>query len=381
MTSRSRSRRYPIGYRQTEVGHVMDRWRGVESCSLVGVGSVGKSNIMQHLADPDVQAAYMKEVDVKLFKAIIIDPSMLSPLPAGTPENEQVRCWAGYELLMHRVFMAFYRTGLLDPDEERRFAQYYKLLQDGSNPLYALMGLRYFELGLEIFMQRGIQLVFMFDEFEEMLRLMPVKFFLTLRGLRDLNKRYLSYLTFTRSPLPDIIRRLEIDPLDIEQFIELFTDNVYYVGPFNEEDAQAMVDELKRRNKKEYDGYAISFLLWATGRFAGLLRAGFRSLEYMTSDLSSTTIMGHSEELAKNLAKKQPVQAECSTIWTSLSEAEQYILRAVVGKVSFHHNEEIERAVNLLVHKKLLQRDARSATGLSVQPPVFRFFVEDSESI
>ncbi|MGQ9888840.1 MAG: hypothetical protein ACUVSX_10165 [Aggregatilineales bacterium] len=122
----SRTRTLPIDFRQQEVGHIMERWRAGESCSLVGVGSVGKSNLLQHLANPQVQAAYMKEAQVRLFKAILIDPSLMVPLPQPrTPENEPLRCWAGYELLMHRLFMAFHDTGVLNEAEKRQFYETY----------------------------------------------------------------------------------------------------------------------------------------------------------------------------------------------------------------------------------------------------------------
>jgi hypothetical protein len=352
----------------------MERWRAAESCSLVGVGSVGKSNLMQHLSDPDVQAAYMKEVNVEKFKAIIIDPSMLGPLPVEGPDAEQIRCWAGYELLMHRMFLAFYKSGVLDEQDTRRFAETYEALQDGTNPLYAYMGLRYFELGLEFFMQNEVQVVFMFDEFEVMLHNLPVKFFLTLRGLRDANKQQLSYLTFTRAPLPQVIKDANIDPLAIEQFIELFNDNLLFVGPYNETDGRRMVDSLMKRNKKRYDDYATSFLLWSTGRFAGLLRAGFRVLDSL-NNLDSSTIMTKSAQLANEMAHKNSIRTECRTIWTSLSDTEQYVLKAAAGLTSFYRDDEIDQAVETLAKKYLLRIDTADGR-LLIDPPVFHYFVQ-----
>jgi hypothetical protein len=44
------------------------------------------------------------------------------------------------------------------------------------------MGLRYPELGIEIFIRRDIKLIFTFDEFEEMLQCLPGKFFQTRQG-------------------------------------------------------------------------------------------------------------------------------------------------------------------------------------------------------
>ncbi|MEZ4667815.1 MAG: hypothetical protein R3E39_07870 [Anaerolineae bacterium] len=315
-----RQRSQALEFRQQEVGYVMQRWRAAESCSLVGVGSVGKSNLLQHLSNASVQDFYMKDVlGGKQFKAIIIDPNLLGALPnLNATDAEAIRCWTGYELMMHRMFLSFYPFAELPPEDTQLFYDTYQALQDGNNPLYAYMGLRYFELGLEIFMRQGIQIVLMFDEFEEMLKHMPVKFFLALRGLRDANKRTLSFLTFTRSPLDLLIEKLGINALDIEPFVELFNDNVIYIGPYNETDARKMLKDLGERSNHYYEPYALDFILWATGRYAGLLRAGFRSLESL-GDLNANTVMTRGEELASTLASRRAVRTECATIWASLS--------------------------------------------------------------
>ena len=324
MLNASRMRRQPLDYRQEEVGRIMQRWNANESCSLVGVGSIGKSNLMQHLANPEVQAEYMKKTKGQNFISIIIDPSMLGPMPADEKDSEQIGCWLGYELMMHRLYLAFHQSDTLSRQEIERFGSIYQQLADGSNPLYAYMGLRYFELGLDILMSKGIRIVFMFDEFEEMLRTLPLKFFLTLRGLRDANKRQLSYLTFTRTPLLSIIEKEDIDPLKIEEFTELFTDNIFYIGPYDNRDAHRMVTELCERNNKEYDEHMKAFLVWSTGGFAGLLRASFRMIDHLP-ELDLSTIMTHSPEMAQKLSHMASVRTECKTIWLSLSDAERYV--------------------------------------------------------
>jgi hypothetical protein len=376
----ARSRIQPLDYRQDEVGRVMERWRASESCSLVGVGSVGKSNLLLHLADTRVQQKYMRETRIELFKAIVIDPSMLGPLPAEGRDFEQIRCWLGYELMMHRLFLAFHQSNLLSSAEMARFVEVYETLQDGSNPLYAFMGLRYFELALDIIMNKGIQIVFMFDEFEEMLRSLPIKFFLTLRGLRDSNKSQLSYLTFTRAPIPVVLEKEKIDLLRMEEFIELFTDNVLYIGPYNNRDARRMIDDLCQRNNKSYSDYIKEFLIWSTGGFAGLLRASFRSLENF-DDITLSSVMTGSLTIAKELAKKTAVRAECRTIWTSLTDIEQQILRAAAGTQPFERTTRSDEAVEYLVRKKLIVPDASNGNRLSINPPVFHYFVVDNPDL
>jgi hypothetical protein len=374
-TDAPRTRKQPLEFRKEEVGRIMERWRANESCSLVGVGSVGKSNLLQHLADRDVQVYYMEAARVENFKAIIIDPSLLGPLPIAGVNMDQIRCWAGYELMMHRLFLAFYPFEVLTKDEAKQFVEAYQALQDGTNPLYAYMGLRYFELGLEFFLRRGIQIVFMFDEFEEMMRQLPVKFFQTLRGIRDSNKSQLSYLTFTRAPMLEIAQQLEIPLLSIEPFAELFTDNSFYIGPYNETDARQMVDSLMSRNQKSYGDYVVNFLLWATGRYAGLLRASFRALDTL-GDLEPSVVMTSGESLVQQLATRRSIATECKTIWTSLNQTEQYVLKAIAGLDSSVDtgDPEIGEAVALLVQKRLL-RVNKAQKQLIIEPPVFNAYI------
>lgn len=364
-------RQQPIDFRKDEVSYVMQRWRTGESCSLIGVGSVGKSNLLRHLSDFDVQKTYMNITRSADFKAILIDPNLLGALPQGA-DSEQFRCWAGYELLMHRLFMAFYPFEVLGKDDAQRFYEAYQALQDGTNPLYTYMGLRYFELGLDFFMRRGVKLVFMFDEFEEMLRSMPPRFFQNLRGLRDANKGQLSYLTFARTPLPVLVEQFDLPAAEMEAFIELFTDNVYYVGPYNQVDGRRMLDLLVQRNQKTLPDAVSEFLLWSTGCHAGLLRAAFRALDVLNT-IDQTRLID--EETLDKILLKRPLRAECSAIWSSLLPAEQQILRAIAGFETYQTNAQTEQAVTSLVQKHLIRVDKKTQM-LHIQPPIFRVFVQ-----
>jgi len=361
-------------FRREEVRYVAKRWMAAESCSLVGVGSVGKSNLLQHLSDSDTHRNYLGADKASQFRAVIIDPHMLGPLPTGGDDEEQFRCWAGYELMMHRLYLSFYPLDILE-DDAIRFFETYQVLQDGSNPLFAYMGLRYFELGLEFFLRRGVQIVFMFDEFEELLSQMPTKFFQTLRGLRDRHKNLLSYLTFTRTPLPLLVERMAKPYPELESFIELFTDNVYFVGPYNENDARAMVMRLLNRNSiTQQPEYLTNFLLRITGNYAGLLRASIRMIE--NQRLSNPSSIPE-EELISRLAAWRPIQAECQTIWMSLTPAEQHVLKIASQLSSPAMNAETEKAIGLLVHKRLL-RVNQAEQSIYVEPELFRVFLNNN---
>lgn len=316
----------------------------------------------------------------QVFKSIIIEPSLLGALPPGNPaDTEAIRCWAGYELMMHRLFLAFYPFHVLSPEDTQLFYDTYQALQDGTNPLYAYMGLRYFELGLEIFMKQGIQIVFMFDEFEEMLKQLPIKFFLTLRGLRDVNKRFLSYLTFTRSPVNLLTKQLNINELEIEPFTELFNDNVVYVGPYNEPDARKMVHELEVRNNRTYEAYTIDFLIWATGRYAGLMRAGFRDLDTLGL-LDANIIMTQSDQLLNDMVTRRSISSECGTLWKSLSEEERKLLKELVSARPNvdTNNSDVQKVFALLQQKQLVMV---SQNRIVVNPPILQSFIRNNHDI
>ncbi len=159
--------------------------------------------------------------------------------------------------------------------------------------------------------------------------------------------------------------------LDIEPFIELFNDNVYYVGPYNDKDARKMLDELTSRRQKTYSPPIRENLLQSTGRYAGLLRAGFASLEELPQlDQAAATI----DSLAEVLATRSAIRTECRTIWTSLNRSEQYVLKAVARLTPYNVSAETEHSVSMLMQKRLLRLD-KTNQRLEIAPPVFQVFV------
>lgn len=353
---------HPITYRQREVGAVMDAWKDSASCSLVGVGSIGKSNLIQHLAAGNVQTHYLG-ADAALFKAIWIDPFMLGAFAAT--DDEPMRFWAGCELLMNRLYLAFQPFDVLGADA-RIFYETYQAFQDGSNPLFPYLGLRYLDFALTLFFKRDVQLVFMFDEFDHLLRQMPVTFFLGLRGLRDARKHQLAYMTFTRAPLPQVIADAGISALAIEPFAELFTDRVIYVGPYSQPDALAMLADVMRRKGKQYDNLAQGFVLWATGGHAGLLRAAADVLDQLPP-ITMESLSESRKDLLTRLAARSAVKTEAGTIWTSLPDPEQQALKAIISRGPID-----AAAFAMLKNKGLADGSVETP---SIQPPLVAEFV------
>jgi hypothetical protein len=75
------------------------------------------------------------------------------------------------------------------------------------------------------------------------------------------------------------------------------------------------------------------------------------------------------------LATRRPVQAESETIWKSLTEVEKQVLKFVARQKIEELGPEGERAVTLLVQKRLIQVD-HQRQSLHIQPPVFRAYIK-----
>jgi hypothetical protein len=134
------------------------------------------------------------------------------------------------------------------------------------------------------------------------------------------------------------------------------------------------VQSLAQRKKKQYPDIANALLLEATGRYAGLLRAGFNVLDDMnTLNWSVQT----TETFAELLVARLPIRIECQSIWNGLNRSEQYVLKAVARLQSYTVSEETENAVNMLVQKRLLRTD-KGESRLIIEPPVFRAYIRSN---
>ncbi|MCB9459830.1 MAG: hypothetical protein H6670_09275 [Anaerolineaceae bacterium] len=350
-------RQQSMTFRQQETQYVIDRWMASESCSLVGVGSVGKSNLLRHLADPHVHA-HFGDASRKL-KTIILDPYLLGPLPEQP--DAQFRMWSAYELMMHRLYLAFYPFTDFGKDASI-FYDAYQALQDGTNPLFAYMGIRYFELGLQYLLNSGYQVVFMFDEFDAWLKLMPVAYFQSLRGLRDNYKSQLMYLTFTRKPLLTVMQEESDSLRDLEPFYELLVDNTLYVGPYSVDDARSMLQRLAKRHQIRLTEHVEQFLLAASGHHAGLMRAAFKA-----SDILDNLPLNYDHWKAVAALSSLPnVRTEVNVILESLAPNEVQALTAIVNGQPI---DTAPQLISVLVEKGLVATDP-STRQLRILPEV-----------
>jgi len=351
-------------YREAETRWILSKLNTGNSCALVGVGSVGKSNLLRHLQLPEVQQFYIGP-DAANLHTILVDPNnMLDPLPpvAG---SLQPNSWAGYEIMTHRLFRHFQPLfARMAPEVSEEFYEVYQNLLNGENPLTVHVALRNFEYSIDLMIRQGARLVFLFDEFDLMLRELPPKFFRTLRGLRDDYKYGLMYVTVTRKGLADLIQENGYDYDGLEPFTELFSDNTRYISSYSERDAREVMQQIIERNNLTYAPAIQDTLIRLSGGHAGLMRAAYGAASDLIEGLND-------EESADRLLRNRGVQAESNTIWLSLNPAEQQTLGLIMtGRADAVDPRSLE--MRQLAEKQLI---AKRGDWVMVAPPLFRAFL------
>jgi DNA-binding winged helix-turn-helix (wHTH) protein len=305
----------PITYRASEVGQILAALRAGESCAVVGIGSVGKSNLLRFLQREDVCRAKLGQTwETYLFVYIDVNKLLEQSL------------WGLSELMLHQLLI-----GLTDRGADKVTLQTIDdLHQRSTAPSTKHLALRYVDRAVGIVCrQLGLRAVFLIDEFDNLCRMLPPRGFAALRALRDDHKYRLMYVVATRLELS----RLREEIVEIEPFEELASPNTIWLGPYSEADARFMLHRLEARHNTRLDERATDRLLAATGGHPGLLRAAYR------------VAIEHPSDLPGALALSPQVRDEGRRIWLSLISEDQKavtVLSSAIG-IGSHRSDMLER--------------------------------------
>ncbi|GIK65242.1 MAG: hypothetical protein BroJett018_30360 [Chloroflexota bacterium] len=373
-------------FREADLEVVMEHIHAGKSVEIIGLGSVGKSNFIRRLMRKDVQDRYLYQLYQEQSHCIFIGidaNSLLEPMPSAFDPTIPSG-WSGYELIASRLLQAVMDNQLVahitNPKDashpESLYALYHKIWpSETAHSNTHIVAFRYLEdLMHRIFAgsNHGIKLIFIFDEFEKMLRELPPRFFQSLRSLRDQYKDRIMYITTARQILPLLVA--EELHVEYEAFFDLFVDTRHFLLPYRPSDAEQTFQRMSSRQDYSPPPAPIrEQMMLATGGHAGLLRAAFSAWEpkkLIYEGMSDTQVVA-------TLLNLPATQEECSTIWRSLSNRERRILFEMTrlkhqGKFTDYNT--LNPLVSLLVQKGiLLETDSMSYDN--IRPPVFAGFL------
>lgn len=302
----------PLTFRQEKVDSILSLVTAGESCTLVGIGSVGKSNLLRFLQREDVIHAKLGQESAD-YLFVYIDANKLL----------KRSLWGLAELMLHQLVISLTERSIGKQDLNRIDSLYQRATERSTRHL----ALRYLDRAVAfICRQLGLCVVFLIDEFDELWQILPSRGFAALRALRDDHKYRLVYIVAGRLELS----RLTPTSSGMEAFEELISGNVIWLGPYSEADARFVLHRLRQRYSVPLKESNTNELLAVTGGHPGLLRAGCQAMEENTDNLEAV------------LLSSPQIQDECRRIWFSLTQEEQ----SVVAQIAFH-NDARSKIINL----------------------------------
>jgi Transcriptional regulatory protein, C terminal len=298
-----RNSQQPLSYRADLLKKVIAQLLAGECCSLVGVGSVGKSNLARFLQRRDVQLHYWGEKPVWV---LLIDTQ-------GMIFDDGKIEYAVLELMAHQLLTEAVKRASV-PSWLEKVQTLYASLTEGMTAQQALRVLE--NICRHICADKDVQIIFLFDQFDYVWQNGGERLFVNLRYLRDTFKYQILYLVMTRGRLNTLRDDLEA----VETFWELFSAHTFGLGPYNEQDAAFVVAQLAARAGITIDATLEAQMLELSGRHPGLLRAIFWA--HYNAPRGALDV--------ETLLQTVSITDECRKIWESLLLVEQQGLRLLL---------------------------------------------------
>jgi DNA-binding winged helix-turn-helix (wHTH) protein len=337
--------RLPLTYRRAEVSAITRCLNAGDSCSIIGVSGMAKSNLFRYLLDADVRRHYLGE-GWQSYLFVALDANEVGEM------SESAVC----SLLLERLLDESRRRGAAKDVVSRLERLQQNTLASDALPLQRVLA----QAVESVIAPSDDRLVFLFDQFDGIYKGLPPHFFANLRSIRDGYKYRISYVVFTRDDLSRLCRSQEN-----EEFEELFSANVIGLGPYDRDDALLLLNRVGTRYGRTLPSQTCERLIALTGGHPGLLKAACMAMIKTEMELPDEQRLA-----VEALLAVRDVQSECIKLWNSISHTEQdFLRRLAVSKIVLHQDAEAER---LLQMKGLVLEEEGESVTFS---PIFSRYV------
>lgn len=338
----------PISFRYHLIATLMRLMQAGESAAVVGVASVGKSNVVRALQQADIQAAHL-------------GPEKGEVLPVLVDSNDlaAITDWNFLELLLYRLSLHS-QSALLPADTAARLEEWHEKTARQTGDV--LNAQRCLEQALYWLCQvQGRRVIFLLDEFELVYPQLSQRTWANLRALRDKNKYSLAYFLFLRHDLEDM---QPVTP-EVEAFVELFQTNILGLKPYDLPGTELMLDRLSQRQRLEWPAQYTAPVFELSGGHGGLIRIIFGKAQPFIQE-------SHPPDWSA-LHGDDEVKDECYKIWSSLTAAERAWLTEFVATGKEEPGQDFGPITDKLTRKGLLSDEV--APKLHLFSTLFAAFV------
>lgn len=303
---------FPSTYRTQAVAEIL-RWVKLgESGVLIGCSGSGKSNIAGYIASrPDVTQRWLP-TSLDNYHFLLLD---FNGLPGITTVN------------LYRMMLRTLQEAVADnPELSVAMKAIHAALPPSMDVLDLYWALQSAHHALITTDDQHV--VWLFDCFDAGCQRLEADTLNSLRNLRDHFKDQLSYIAFTRHPLP----RLR-NPTEYDEFYELMSRHTCWVGPMDVDDGQWVADQVMKRYGLTLPAAAVAELFELCGGLPAFLKDAYSALAEGLLPLEAT-----STEWQRILLSLPGLQRNCKELWQSLSAEEQAILAALAFEDSSAQN-------------------------------------------
>ncbi len=221
-----------------------------ECCAVVGVGSCGKSRLLRHLARPETLEYHLGDAGYDHLIVLV---------ECNSWSGDSI--WSAYEGIARSLNEVIENFG--HPAIQNSRSQLEGLYQAVVNERD--IAYTHLRTGLGMLLSgTHLNLTLCFDEFDFVFERFDPALFRNLRAMRDSYKYKLTYMVATRKQLP-YQRPAEQWP-EVETFYELFSDNTFAIGPYDQKDATEMIVDLESRYEYSLRARTRELLIDVTGR-------------------------------------------------------------------------------------------------------------------
>lgn len=303
----------PIDFRSRVCAEILSTVAKGESCTVIGVGSSGKSNVARHIVDGEVRARALGAAGAKTLGVYC----NFGDYASSTPQSLQL-------VLLEAIRRAAFPGGE-KPEGAALRAEITRLWEMATVADAALRVFAYLRDAVDLVLNRGgvDRIFFVLDDFDKALASATPAALNSLRKLRDDFKNRLAYvvvawkeLQFTRKPTTDY-----------KDFYELVCNRVHPVGPYDAADAQRMIDRLASGASgapRVWPAAERDRMVWLSGGHAGIL-----AMVYQAAEQGPVSVL--SPDAERKFARRPKVSLACETIWDSLDAQERAGLEGVIG--------------------------------------------------
>jgi hypothetical protein len=300
------------GYmRRLDVEHILRRLYALQCVELIGMSNVGKSALLQLIADPDIWSQELGEAGRDYFPVYVDCNRMLGLTEQGFCELV-LRCLqeSSADLAALPELIAAYNT----------------VVAPGSDFQVPLS----FSRGLTAALKHmNRKIVLLLDEFDDPYVHIDARVFLNLRAVQDRHSGQLVFVTATGRPLT----ALQNEPRRGE-FAELFSNRSWYLAPLTRSDADLQVGRYMQAYEAGFSGEDLVFIYQWSGGHPRMLEGICQVLQAASEEAAEPLPEGPERwqfygKAAARLLADAYLNEECRKLWIECSEAEQAELAAV----------------------------------------------------